>query len=351
MERDVLSVRQMMVLLLVALLAPATELLPTVAARGVGRGGWLIMLGALPVLLLALWGCSKVFCGDGICAEVGKPMGYTIIIIYMVWIVFALAVVLRLSVARMEVIYSKVPPVLFAVLLAAVAIWMGTGKTSALARAAEIFYLALTVVLAGILVLAVFKVEWKNLYPVEWTALPVGSATAAGICLNIVPAAILGALVPKKTRSVRSAYGWIIAFCVAITFVLVAVLGSVGAGLSAEIDIPYLITVQGLGVKGAFQRTEALVAAMWLLSDVVFAGVLLRAGQAYVTELKSKKWGRWSVPVVAVAALVAGWLLFSEESDARMFCCDVLSVAGIVLGLIVPFLLLLVSYIRKRKTA
>ena len=150
MGRDVLSIRQVMVLLLVALLAPATDLLPSMAARQAGRGGWLIALGALPVLLAAVWACSKVFCGRGLSTEVGKPLGDTIIMMYLIWILFVLSLVFRLSAARMETVYNKVPPILFAVGVAALAVWMGMGKVSALARAAEIFYLALTVILARV---------------------------------------------------------------------------------------------------------------------------------------------------------------------------------------------------------
>lgn len=349
MGRDVLSVRQMMVLLAVALLAPATDLLPLTAARQVGRGGWLIALGILPVLLAAVWVCSKVFCGRGLSAEVGKPLGHTIIIMYLIWILFVLSLVFRLSAARMEAIYSEVPPILFAVGIAALATWMGMGKVSALARAAEIFFLALTVILAGILLLALFKVEWENLYPVEWSKLPEGSLSAAGILLNVAPVAVLGTRVPKKVRSARGASGWVIAFCVTVTLMLVSVIGSTGSGLSARLDIPYLIMVQGLGVKGAFQRTEALIAAMWLLSDLILVGVLLRAGNEYMTELKSEEWGRWSAPVMAVIAATAGWLLFPEGERVRKYCTSVLPVTGIVLGFIIPTLLLLISAVRKRK--
>lgn len=350
MERDVLSVRQMMVLLLVALLAPATDLLPSVAARQVGRGGWLVALGALPVLLAALWVCSRVFCGRGLCVQLGKPMGYTIIIVYMVWILFVLSMVFRLSAARMESVYSGVPPILLAAGVAAVAVWMGMGKTAALARSAEIFYLILTVVLAGILLLALFKIEWGNLYPVAWGRVPGGSLTAAGILLNVVPAAVLGGRVPQKARSRRAACGWALAFCVAVTWALAAVLGSMGSRLSARLDLPYYIMVQGLGIKGAFQRTEALIAAMGLLSDVILAGVLLRAGNDYMKELKSGRWGKWSVPVVAVLAMGAGWLLFPEGDRVLGFCSGVLPMTGIVLGIVIPALLLLISAARKRKT-
>ena len=349
MGRDVLSVRQMMVLLVVGLLAPAADLLPTVAARQVGRGGWLVVLGALPLLLLAVWACGKVFSGRGPCAAVGKPVGYTIIIMYLIWVLFGLAVVLRLSAARLEIVYSKVPPFLFAAALAALAAWMGMGKVSALARAAEVFYLALSVVLAGVLLLALFNVEWKNLWPVEWERLPSGSIRAAGILLTAAPAAVMGAHVPKGARSARSICGWVTAFCLVVTLVLAAVLGSVGSGLSAHLDIPYLIMVQGLGVKGAFQRTEALIAAVWLLSDLVFAGVLLRSWREYAAQLVPEKWCRRSVPAAAAAALAGGWLLFPQESGAQLFCQTVLSVAGVVLGLMMPTLLWLMSLVRSKR--
>jgi len=108
--------------------------------------------------------------------------------------------------------------------------------------------------------------------------------------------------------------------------------------------------VQGLGIKGAFQRTEALIAAMWLLSDVVLAGTLLRAANDYITQLKSTRWGKWSVPVMAALAVGAGWLLLPEEDRVPEFCGGVLPVTGIVLGLLIPALLLLISAARKRKT-
>ena len=346
--RDVLSARQMMVLLAVVLLAPATDLLPTVAARQVGKGGWLIGFGILPVLLFALWVCSRVFCREEICKTVGRTAGYTIIILYMIWIVFVLAAAHRLSAARMEEIYGNVPSVWISIVLVAVAAWMGTGKVSALARAAEIFYLALTVMLAGILLLALFKMERQNLYPVEWTRIFGGSFRSAGILLNVVPIAVLGLRVPKEGWSAQKIGGWSVAFCAAVTLVLIAVLGCVGSGLSARLEMPYFIMVQGLGIKGAFQRTEALAASVWLLSDLILCAALLRAGSDCVAQITTERWGRWSVPILAAAALAVGWLLFPEEG-VRTFCIKVLPVTGVVLGIIFPVILRAFSCVWTKK--
>ena len=345
---DVLSLRQMMVLLAVVLLAPATDLLPSLAARQVGKGGWFIGIGILPVLLLALWLVGRLFCGRGICEQVGRPMGNSVIILWLFWIAFVLAASLRFSAVRMEKVYGSVPSFCLSVLLTAVSVWVGRGKVAALARAAEIFYLALTVLLAAVLVLALFQMEPQNLYPLEWERVPGGSLRAAGILLNVVPMAVLGARVPVKFRSWRRAARWIVSFCAVIALVLAAVLGCAGSGLTARLESPYLIMVQGLGIKGAFQRTEALVASMWLLSDLILCAALLQAGRYCAEQIMPKKWGVKSVPVLAAVALTVGWLLFPEENIAN-FCVHVLPVSGIVLGLVFPALLQIIAWLRTGK--
>lgn len=337
-----------MVLLVVALLASVTDLLPSVAAQQVGRGGWLIGFGALPVLLLVLWICSKVFCGDGIFKTLGKQEGYTITIIYLMWIVFVLAAVQRLGAARMEDIYGKAPSVWLSVAVIVAAAWIGMGKSAALARTAEIFYLALAVVLAGVLLLALFKVEKRNLYPVEWTRAVGGSVRSAGILLNVVPVAVLGMRIPKKEQGVKKSAGWAVIFCVAIALVVATVLGCVGSGLSARLEAPYLIMVQGLGIKGAFQRTEALVASTWLLSDLIMCASLFRAGSDYVAQITPKGRERWSVMSLATASLVVGWLLFPGE-EVRTFCIRILPMTGIVFGAVFPMFLWVISCVRARK--
>ena len=347
MGRDVLSVRQMMVLLIVGLLAPAVDLLPGIAARGVGRGGWLMGLGALPLLLAAQWAAAKVFGSGDICGRLGKPGGYTIIIIYMVWIWVALIAVFRLSAARLENIYGVGPAALLVAVLAAISVRLGMGKAAALARAAEIFYLALAVVAAGILLMAVFKVEGRNLWPVEWTAVPGGSVAAVGLLLNGMPAAVLVKRVPKGNKS--RGCGWMVAFCVTVTLLLAAVIGCVGPGLCGRLEMPFYIMVQGLGIKGAFQRTEALVAALWLTSDLVLASVLLRGWCDYVGEICSGVRGRWSALAVAALALVGGWLLFPTGEDVRRFSGTILPALGIGLGLTLPIFCVCFMKIREKK--
>lgn len=348
MERDVLSMRQIMVLLVTALLAPASDLLPGLAAQTAGRGGWLVGVGAFPILLAALWAAGRVNRSGGYRALSRVP-GNIINIMYMGWILLTLALVLRLSEARLAVIYREGPAFLYTVLLLAVAVWMGLGKVSAFARAGELFYLALAVVLAGILLLAAMKVEGRNLLPTmqEAAGIPIGSVTAAGFLLNAAPAAVLGKRAPAKKGNGRRVVGWAAAFCVVVILLLGAIIGCLGPKLTARLPAPYIIMVQGLSVKGAFQRTEALIASVWVLSDLTLIGLLLHSWRALAGEVHPGAWSRWSVIPAAACALGGGWLLLSGAEQVRNFCTTILPAVGFIFGLGVPLLAALLIKIRR----
>ena len=351
MERDALSLRQMMVLLTTALLALATDLLPALTAQRAGSAGWLVALGALPFLLIALWAAAGISRGGGLRRTLGRVPGSILILIYMIWTLLTLALSLRLSGARLAETYGERPAFLCTVALLAVAVWMGLGKTSAFARAGEIFYLALAVALAGVLFLAAFKVEGSNfcLSGSEAAALPGCSVATAGLLLNIFPASALGRKVTVSTHNGRRAVWWTVVFCIVITLLLGAVIGCMGPRLTARLSAPFFIMVQGLGVKGAFQRTEALFVALWALSDLTLAGLLLHSWRELVDQLRPGKWSRWSILPAAAAALAGGWLLFPEAEKARIFCREILPAFGLIFGLSCPLLVQILLRTRKKE--
>lgn len=350
MERDALSLRQMMVLLATALLAPATDLLPALTAQKAGGGGWLAPLGALPLLLAALWAAGGICRSGGLCRATGRVPGRVLTLIYLAWTLLTLALSLRLSAARLAQLYGEGPAFFCAAALLAVAVWMSWGKTSALARAGEIFYLALAVALAGVLLLAVFQIQWRGfrLSGTEAAALPGSSVLTAGFLLNIFPAAVLGRKVPARAGNGRRAAWWTAAFCAAIALLLGAITGCLGPRLTARLPAPFFILVQGLDIKGAFQRTEALFAALWTLSDVTLAGLLLHTWRELAGELHPGNWTRWSVFPAAAAALAGGWIVFSTAEAARSFCQGILPAAGLVLGLGIPLLAQILQRVRRK---
>ena len=166
MDRDVISARQLYVLLFAALLSPAVRALPCWTVGTAGRGAWLTGLGALPVLLLAAWVLRGLVrkgpvglverCLDAL----GPVLGRGLLLVYIMWGLFLLALEARLYGERMVAAGGKNAslPVLLLILLALV-LWMGRKKLAAFARAAEIFYLILIVALGVVLGLVLLLVS------------------------------------------------------------------------------------------------------------------------------------------------------------------------------------------------
>lgn len=336
MRRDEISMRQLMVLVITALLMPATALLPTMTTRLAGGLGWLSVVGAIPFLLGAGWAA------EGICQIEWKSIGIilrnTIIIMYMAWTVLLLMLCVRLSGARLEEIYGRTAAIVCASAMLLLAVWMALGKISAFARAGEIFYLALTVLLVGVLLLAVFEVEITNfsVKGEELYALPKSCVAVAGLLLNVYPTTVLMCKVQPQKENAYQKTKWVIAFSVALTLLIGAVIGCLGPKLAGAISSPFLIMVQGLGVRGAFQRVEALIIAVWTLSDLALTGLLLHTWRVLASFACPEKWSKRSVIPVAVVGIISGWTVFVDLETLWTFSSKVLPAIGILLGFVCP---------------
>ena len=347
--QDKLSVRQLMILFGTAALMPATALLPTMEAQLVGSAGWLSLLGAIPILLCACW-AAKSFSQNKL-ENAPAFIKYILIIMYSAWTFSALVLSLRLSGARLEELYGQRMALFCTAGLVIVSIWMGLGKVSALARAAEVFYLALTVMLTGVILLAAIRVEKTNFYieMAELQSLPLGSFAAAGLILNVFPAVILSCKVVWEPYSRHRIIGWVVAFCVAIALLLGVIIGCLGPRLAARIPSPFLIVVQGVGIKGAFQRAEALIVTAWTLSDLVLVSLLLHAGRG-LAGLVLKKDDRTKICVIPVAliAFACAWVFLQDTEMLWSISSKLMPALGLILGVLVPVLLKCGQGIRRK---
>ena len=86
------------------------------------------------------------------------------------------------------------------------------------------------------------------------------------------------------------------------------ILGSLGPVLAGRLDSPFLALAKSVGVEGAFQRVESVVAALWVTADVTMAGLLvfaLRAMASAAVPRYQEEWvGRGAVLLAAIAALL-----------------------------------------------
>ena len=359
MADDRISLRQLLSLLFAALLAPAIGVLPARTAALAGEAGWLSALAALPALLAALWMLAALLgpAGEGAgLAQVtervlGRALGRGVLFLCLVWGVLLLGANARqFSLRFLSTGYRNGPGGLFLAVLLGLTLWLALRPVRVLARAGEVFRLALGLGLAFSLVLGAFQVEARHVLPV-WTGDLPGLFSAAVPVLGLlgcgVYAAFLGGNVTRAAGDRRRLLRWGVMFCLVLTALQLVCQGSFGPGLTARADTPFFLMVKGIGIEGTFQRVESVIIALWVFSDLALLSLLAASCCALAQAVFRLRERRHAAVPVVLAALAAAWGLFPDAFTLARWMDRAVWPGSLLLGFGLPALLLLVKKLRR----
>lgn len=353
MREDRISRTQLMALLWAGTLAPAAELLPEAVLPVAGRSAWLVPAAAGAVLwlvggLLGRWSGGRG--GARLLREgLGPVLGRLAILIYMVWGEVLLGLRLSLCARRLLAAgYRDGSLWFFVTVLAALTAWIGTGRLSAFARAGQLFLTVLLTVAAAVLVLSVSRVEVERILPLWWDDVPqlaAGTVPAAGVLgWGLFLLFLTGSVEEKRERRGWHWTLWWLGGCLLLTAAQAVIQGNLGVELARRLDAPFFALAKSVGIRGAFQRIESVVAAAWVLSDLAMAGVLVFALRAMAEQVwegarncrrtagalvgiawalalllapAAERWNRELVPAIHLALCATGGLFFGL---AKVLC-------------------------------
>lgn len=359
MREDKISPSQLMMLVCGGVLAPAAEQLPGLLLPRAGRGAWLCVLLSCPLVLLAGWFLGQAGKGGGLAKglvlSLGRYPGRGLILLYMLWAQLLLTLRLRLCAQRLLASGNRDGAVWFFLLsVAGLLLWMGRGKLAAFARAGQIYFGILLAAAGTVLILSAPQARVERLLPVWWGEGGVSISpvlSSAGVLgWGMFGAFLLGS-VQQKEEKVWTARRWCM-WGVAGGLLLAAsqamIIGNLGAGLAEELEMPFFSLAKSVGVEGAFQRVEGIVSALWTLADLTMGGVLVFAVRAMGEEVlpaKASPWVPWACVLLAVAG---GLVTLPGTGKAEYIREEWIPTGNLVLGLIVPALVLLLGWYRKK---
>lgn len=282
MASEKLSARQLSVAVMVGGLSTGAS----VAGEMDWRWGLLAVAFVLLVggLLLKQVGSKPLFQGVS---------GGVLAALYCGWGVIIMAAVLRGAAQRFQNSVGNGVNLFWPLLaLTLPLLWMGWGKAAAFFRAVEIFWLAMTVVLAVILVLGFARVDWRYLWEPggNWQESVAAMGSVLSVGLFVLPYIYKVELRPGDARRGLNWLGMLGVVSAALSAVTVGLLSpAVAAQVTRE---PFFITA---GLLGNSSRMEGLISIIWLLPDLTLAGLL------------SRVWGaqRWPAAAVLLASAVA----------------------------------------------
>ena len=354
MDQDRVSLRQLLTLTFAALLSPAIRILPGRTAQIAGEGGWLAAVAALPVLLGLCWVLFDLLKGKGLgqtALEVlGPAAGRVVVALYLLWGLFLLAANTRLVALRfLTVSYRNAPLPLFLAALLAVTFWLTIKPIGVLARAGEVFFLALAIGRGLSLAMGAFQMDPGRILPLWGEDLPAVGAAALpvlGLLGYVVFAAFLGDRVAPQPGGRKKAMKWAVGLCLTLTALQAVCLGNFGPGLSICMNTPFFMMVKGIGIAGTFQRVESVILALWVLADLALLGLLAASSAAIdrtILPVNGRK--RVALPLVLLALAGALWLFPDAFFLTRTM--ERAALAGNLLaGFALPLALLVIKKLR-----
>lgn len=348
MKDDKISRTQLMALLWAGVMAPAAELLPALLLPGAGRGAWLAVILAAPLLLAAGWLMGSLAGREGLAREItgllGRWPGGAVLLLYIVWALFLLALRLRLCAQRLFASGERDGALWFFLLgTAALLLWLGRGKLAPFARTGQIFLTALLVTAGVVLGLSLFQAKPERLFPLWWgEAGPVlrAALSAAGVMgWGLFLPFLLGNVQDQGEQKHWHWLFWGLGGALLLAAAQAVILGNLGAELAARLDNPFFALAKSVGVEGAFQRVESVVTALWTFADLTMGGVLIFAVRAMAARLLPERSLGW-VPWAAVLLGTAGALtLFPDLGTAELWNRRLVPLGNLILGFLLPALL------------
>ncbi|MEA4934337.1 MAG: GerAB/ArcD/ProY family transporter [Lawsonibacter sp.] len=347
MDQDYISHTQLTALIWVGVLAPVAGLFPSLTLPEAGKGAWLAPVAAIPLVLMSGWLLNRLSEEQGLAlsirARLGPVFGTLILLIYMVWGEVLLSLQLQLSARRLlSSGYRDGKLWFFLLAIAAMVLWIGVGKLSAFARAGQIFLAILLTTGAVVLLLSMFQVKparvlplWKeDVIPVLRSALP-----AAGVLgWGIYGAFFLGQVKPEKNRGRWYGIFWGVGGCLLLALSQWIILGNLGPALAARLNNPFFALAKSVGVKGAFQRVESVIASLWTLADLTMASILLLALRT-MTKAIAPKVKEWMAAAVGLGLATALAMTLFSSPSVEIWNRTLVPWVNIILGLGMPCLL------------
>lgn len=340
-----------------AALLPAAVNILAQPVSAAGRLAWLCPILALPVGLLLCPVYRRA--GETLRETGGAARGVKVLarLLYLLWGVFLLWGSAARFGGRMLKTLAESPQGAAASVVggAALRLWLVLSLTwavsvylarrqEALARAGQIFFLAVAVFLAAVLALALPGLKWHNLAPVDRGEVS-GLALGAGWTLSLSGYAAFGLLLPQEGSS-KGGFkmcGWA---CGALAALLLALVGAFGPALILRMDEPFLYLLGGVGLPGAFQRGEAMLGTLAALGDLTLLALLCHGCGRLWRRLApgAPAAGGWALCAVgfALAAL-------APQAGAELLTGSVGLWGNLILGAAIPVGMVLVRKVPKGK--
>lgn len=308
------------ILMYCGLLAPMFRIAPGAGAAGAQAGGWVSPLAAYLLFLAPLWVLVRVSRvlprGEGLSRlyrlAFGEWPGRVLLLLTGLWAALSGAAALRYySESIISTVYQDTSVWIFLIGVMLVVWRVASAGMEVLCRLARVYLLLIGVILGLVGLLSLSEISPENLWPC-WTGGWRGLLTSALPVLGVQGPMVL--ILFRRSDGAQTLDGgrtlaaWMGGWCLTLSALRAVVIGMFGWQTAVRLQTPLFSAAKEVFLLNVFERIEALVAAVWVLSDIIWIASLLVVAWDLTGEALGRRWNAGALAALSLGILLtAGW--------------------------------------------
>lgn len=353
-----ISVRQAIMLFILAIFSPAIRLFPYSAAKTAGKAGWLAPIVAIiPIILLILL-LNSFFKKneDGNLSDVyfkilGNIAGKIIISLYFIWTLVLLALYTRYYSER--ILSSMMPNTsssfLIIVMLCLVFLTARRGLET-MARANEIFFILLLAMFLVSFILSIPQIKYRNIMNVSYLdAWPVikSSFDLFGVWGYVLFIFFFADKINNKECIKRFGFQGVAFILIITILLLIMTIGSLGPSLASHVSLPFFTVVKNISVLETIDHIESVLLAAWVICDfIIIISFTIISASLMKSIFKLSETKSLISPIVIFAG-IGSLFLFENLFELEIFSRYIALPVNVLFEFIIPFAVFGIGKIRK----
>jgi len=357
-SRKKISLRQAMVLFLVATSSPSMTNVPNATAATAHQAAWLSPIVSFIIIIPIIFIYKSIFTTykEESFAEViedilGSFLGKIIAVMYIAFLTILLSIVLR---HFAENIVSTIFPnenilVFMIAIIFTVAVILRRGLV-VLARMGEIILIFLIVIFLAISTFGAKDIEISRLTPISYLDfLPIlGASTAIVPVFSLFSYTfLLSNHINDKEKIAKVCTRAFLLLTFLMSIVLIMTIGILGDSTVALTSNPYILTVKQISIFEAIERIEASVVNMWIVSDFVIISMITFAVHNMIKSVFKLSDTKNFISIYLVIIFFIGSLIANNSFELQTFEQFLLPVE-IFWAYILPGFVFIIGKIRKK---
>lgn len=354
---DKISIRQAIILLLLALGAPSLRVIPNYAAREAGKAGWVAALVSLIPALILIWILILLFKkNDGSLYDIyekvfGKFLNKIVTTVYIIWSVYLIGVYLRMFGERfLNTILFEANVFVLMIFMLIFIYFIVNQKIDVIGRMSEILIYFFVAIVGFVFITTLSQIEIKNIWPVTYyDVIPIikGAEPIFSLSCYITAIMFLGDKISNKEKLKKNGILAMIGWTAFSIILILSTTGLFGHRLNSQLLFPYFATLKNIRILDAIERVESLFISIWVASDAViialFSLISLHLLKRIFNQPSHKKFSLWILVIAFIIAVKFAPNVYAAEEIAKTYVGPI----NIILFAVVPFIALIVGKIRK----